>query len=68
MAKRGRDDAAETVVSIGRVFPLKHLLAGMQAGFLGSPFCWTDVLIVAARGLGGLVIAIRYFRWEPRTG
>jgi ABC-2 type transport system permease protein len=53
---------------VGRVFPLKHFLAGMQAGFLGSPFHWTDVLVVAAWGLAGLLFAIRYFRWEPRTG
>ena len=26
---------------VGRVFPLKHFLAGMQAGFLGGPFHWT---------------------------
>lgn len=53
---------------VGRVFPLKHFLAGMQAGFLGSPFHWTDVLVVAAWGVAGLLLAIRYFRWEPRTG
>jgi ABC-2 type transport system permease protein len=53
---------------VGRVFPVKHFLAGMQAGFLGSPFHWTDVLVVAAWGLAGLLFAIRYFRWEPRTG
>ncbi len=52
---------------VGRIFPIRHFLAGMQAGFLGSPFHWTDVLIVAAWGLAGLVFAIRFFRWEPRT-
>ena len=53
---------------VGRIFPLKHFLAGMQAGFLGSHFDWSDVLVVAAWGLAGLLLAIRYFRWEPRTG
>jgi len=52
---------------VGRIFPIKHFLTGMQAGFLGSPFHWTDVVIVAAWGLGGLLFAIRYFRWAPRT-
>ena len=52
---------------IGRIFPLKHFLTGMQAGFLGSTFHWTDVLIVAAWGLAGLLFSIRFFRWEPRT-
>jgi ABC-2 type transport system permease protein len=52
----------------GRIFPVRHSLSGMQAGFLRSPFNWTDVLVVAAWGLAGLLFAIRFFRWEPRTG
>jgi hypothetical protein len=40
----------------------------MQAGFLGTPFHWGDVLIVAAWGVAGLLLAIRYFSWEPHTG
>lgn len=56
------------MVWIGRVFPIKHFLTGMQAGFLGAPFQWTDVLIVAAWGLAGLLFALRFFRWTPRTG
>jgi hypothetical protein len=42
-------------------------LVGMQASFLGSPFDWTDVAVVAGWGLAGLLFAIRFFRWEPRT-
>jgi ABC-2 type transport system permease protein len=53
---------------VGRIFPVRHFLSGMQAGFLGSTFSWTDVLAVAAWGLAGLLLAIRFFRWEPRTG
>ncbi len=56
------------MVWAGRVFPVRHFLAGMQAGFLGAAFNWTDVLVVAAWGLAGLLFAIRFFRWEPRTG
>jgi ABC-2 type transport system permease protein len=56
------------MLSVGRIFPVRHFLADMQAGFLGSPFNWTDVLVVAAWGLAGLLFAIRFFRWEPRTG
>jgi len=56
------------ILWIARVFPVKHFAAGMQAGFIGTAFSWTDVLIVAAWGLAGLVLAVRYFSWEPRTG
>jgi ABC-2 type transport system permease protein len=55
------------VLWIARIFPVKHFADGMQAGFIGTTFHWYDVLIVAAWGLGGLPLAIRYFSWEPRT-
>ena len=54
------------MVWVGQVFPLKHFLSGMQAAYLGSPFDWIDVLVVAAWGLAGLLFANRFFRWEPR--
>ncbi len=56
------------IVWIARIFPVRHFAAGMQAGFIGTPFDWTDVIAVAAWGLAGLVLAIRFFSWEPRSG
>ncbi len=47
--------------------PVKHFADGMRAGFLGTAFNWTDVLVVGAWGVAGLLLAIRYFSWEPRT-
>ena len=38
----------------------------MQAAFLGTAFHWTDVLVVAAWGMAGLALALRFFSWEPR--
>ena len=55
------------ILWFARVFPVRHFALGMQAGLLGTSFSWTDVLIVAAWGLAGLLVAIRYFSWEPRT-
>jgi ABC-2 type transport system permease protein len=55
------------IVWIARIFPVRHFADGMQAGFLGTTFNWTDVLIVAAWGLGGLLLSVRYFSWEPRS-
>ena len=55
------------IVWIARIFPVRHFADGMQAGFLGTPFHWTDVLVVAAWGLGGLLFSVRFFSWEPRT-
>ena len=56
------------ILWIARVFPVKHFADGMQAGFLGTAFHWTDTLVVAIWGLAGLLLAIRFFSWEPRTG
>jgi ABC-2 type transport system permease protein len=60
-------NAPAWIVWIARIFPVWHFAKGMQAGFLGTAFSWTDVLVVAAWGLGGLLVAIRFFSWEPRT-
>jgi len=56
------------ILWIARIFPVRHFATGMQAGFLGTAFHWTDVLVVAAWGAAALLLAIRFFSWEPRTG
>ncbi|MEX0753974.1 MAG: ABC transporter permease [Actinomycetota bacterium] len=50
---------------VGKAFPVRPFAAAMQAAFLGTPFSWTDLLVVAAWGIGGVVIASLFFRWEP---
>ncbi len=54
------------ILWIARVFPVRHFALGMQAGIVSTPFSWTDVLVVAAWGVGGMLVAIRFFHWEPR--
>ena len=51
---------------VGLVFPVRHFSEAMQAGFLGTEFQWSDVVVVAAWGLAGLILATRFFSWEPR--
>jgi ABC-2 type transport system permease protein len=60
------DNAPAWMRWVGRIFPVKHFADGMQAGFIGLPFRWRDVVIVAAWGVGGLLVATRRFSWEPR--
>jgi ABC-2 type transport system permease protein len=55
------------ILWIARIFPVWHFARGMQAGFLGTAFNWTDVLVVAVWGLGGLLLSVRFFSWEPPT-
>lgn len=54
------------ILWVARVFPVRQFVLSMQAGFLGVAFNWTDVLIVAAWGVAGMLVAIRFFTWEPR--
>jgi ABC-2 type transport system permease protein len=70
------DAAPAWMTTIADIFPVKHFADAMRAGFLGDlttpaggralPFEWMDVAIVAAWGIVGLVLAARYFSWEPR--
>jgi ABC-2 type transport system permease protein len=60
---------------IGKVFPVKHFMDAMRFSFLGNikvgavqiyNFSWWDVVVIAAWGLVGLILAAKYFSWEPR--
>jgi ABC-2 type transport system permease protein len=69
------DTAPAWMTTIADIFPVKHFADAMRAGFLGNlvspegrvfPFDWVDVAIIAGWGLVGLVLAARFFSWEPR--
>jgi ABC-2 type transport system permease protein len=60
------DNAPEWMRWVARIFPVKHFADGMGAVFLGLPFKWRDVVVVAAWGVAGLILAARFFSWEPR--
>jgi ABC-2 type transport system permease protein len=69
------DNAPVWMTTIADVFPVKHFADAMRAGFLGNlvspkgrvfPFDWMDVAIIAGWGILGLVLAARFFSWEPR--
>jgi ABC-2 type transport system permease protein len=61
-------DTPEWIKTIARIFPVKHFADAMRAGLYGAPFhfLWRDVLIVAIWGIAGLILAARFFTWEPR--
>jgi ABC-2 type transport system permease protein len=61
------DHAPAWLLWVARVFPVRHFALGLQAGFLGTTFSWTDVAVVGAWGVGGLLVAMRFFSWEPRS-
>jgi ABC-2 type transport system permease protein len=55
---------------VGAVFPVKHLndalLTPLNPNMTGSRIEWLDLLVITAWGLGGLFVALRFFRWTPR--
>lgn len=61
------NDTPSWIVWISRIFPIRHFAAGMQAAFIGTEFRWSDVAVVAVWGVAGLLLAVRFFSWEPRT-
>jgi ABC-2 type transport system permease protein len=55
--------------AIAAVLPLKYLIDLVNAIYLRDKAFWTQpqaILVLAAWGLAGLVIAVLKFRWEPR--
>ena len=61
------DNAPAWITWVARIFPVKHFADGIQAGFLGTVFHWSDVLVVGLWGLGALLVTLRFFSWEPRN-
>jgi ABC-2 type transport system permease protein len=56
--------------ALSEVFPVRHfadaLLGVYNPATGGAGFAWGDLLVVGLWGVGGLVVALRYFSWEPR--
>ena len=76
------EDPAAWLTLLGDIFPLKHFVRAFGDAFnpalQGSGFAWTGaqgeyailahLAVMAAWGLGAMLLAVRYFRWEPRGG
>jgi ABC-2 type transport system permease protein len=64
------EDPPGWVDFLGSLFPIKPFAEAMQVQFnpyyTGSGFEWDKLAVVAAWGIAGAVVALRYFSWEPR--
>ena len=50
------------------MFPLEPLADGLQRALLGEgPVQAENLLLLAAWGVVGLIVAARGFRWEPQA-
>ena len=52
------------------VFPIKHLAEALLTAFdprtTGAGIAWGDLAVIAAWGVAGALLAVRFFRWTPR--
>jgi ABC-2 type transport system permease protein len=57
------------LLDVAGIFPVRHLAAALLVAYnphtAGSGLAGTDLLIVAAWGVGGLLVALRRFSWLP---
>ncbi len=59
------DDLPEVLKVIAEALPLKHLIDGLSEAIVGGGGdAGTAALVVAGWTVAGLVLAVRYFRWE----
>ncbi len=58
------------LTKVASVFPVRHFITGAFAAFdpnARGSFRGGDLLVMAAWGVAGLIVANRRFRWEPST-
>ena len=71
------NDAPQWIRTVSGVFPVRHFADAMRDSFLGNVtlkgtaipvyhFHWFDIAVIAVWGIVGLVLAARFFTWEPR--
>jgi ABC-2 type transport system permease protein len=60
------------VVHFADAFPIRHFFEAFFNAYIpaggGSGIEWDSLAIVAAWGVVGLLLAVRFFRWTPRGG
>lgn len=61
-------EAPKWMQTLADVFPIKHFAEAMLASFDPSfrEWSWNDLLVVGIWGVAGLLLALRFFSWEPR--
>lgn len=56
--------------TLGDLFPVKHFAEALQTVYnpasTGSGFEWEHLAVIAAWGVFGVLVSLRFFTWEPR--
>jgi ABC-2 type transport system permease protein len=66
------EGAPAWVGAVGAIFPVKHFAKALEVTFNpfvpGSGFRWAHLGVMLLWGAAAVVVAVRYFRWEPKVG
>jgi ABC-2 type transport system permease protein len=65
------DQLPSGIIHFADVFPIRHFFLAFFDAYVpggAQAIDWNHLLIVAIWGVGGLLLAIRFFRWTPRSG
>src|SRR6476469_10405539 len=65
------DELPSGVIDFANHFPIRPFFQAVFDAYLpgnGAALAWNHMLVVAIWGIGGLILAIRFFRWTPRRG
>jgi ABC-2 type transport system permease protein len=63
------EDPTAWYVTVAKLFPVYHFAEAMNSAYFsvtGNGFEGGNLLVVGAWGLAGVILAIRFFSWEPR--
>jgi ABC-2 type transport system permease protein len=61
------DGAPAWIDAVSGFFPVRHFADAMLDVYAGGGFAWSDLGLMAAWGVAGILIALRSFSWEPRS-
>jgi ABC-2 type transport system permease protein len=67
------DQLPSGVIHFADAFPVRHFFEAFFNAYVpasggGTGLEWGNLAAVAAWGVAGLLLAVRYFRWTPRSG
>jgi ABC-2 type transport system permease protein len=65
------DQLPSGVIHFADIFPIRHFFQAFFDVYEpggGGGLDWANIAVLAAWGVAGLLLAIRYFRWTPRGG
>jgi ABC-2 type transport system permease protein len=66
------DQLPSGVIHFADLFPIRHFFEAFFDAYVpagsGASVSWDNLAVVAIWGVGGLLLAVRFFRWSPRGG